>query len=128
MLHLVYRYNSAISSSLASYGYAAAVVNENFLRANSSTEILGPPTNSCQGCSPWPDVNGWDPVTSLTRMQSVALDGHTLVNRSKIDCLNVFTDMYGARTNVLVVTQDASDTEAPAILQYTYVAASWTEG
>jgi hypothetical protein len=61
-------------------------------------------------------------------MQRVALDGHTLVNRSKIDCLNVFTDMYGARTNLLVVTEDASDTQAPTVLQYSYVAASWTEG
>jgi hypothetical protein len=103
-------------------------VNENFLHVNTSTHILGPLSNSCQACSPWPEVKGWDPLTSLTQMQRVALDGHTLVNRSKIDCLRVFTDMYGDRTNVLIVTQDASHAEAPTILQYSYVAASWTEG
>jgi hypothetical protein len=123
------RYNSALSSSLASYGYAAAVVNEKFLYGNSSTDIEGPTfTSPCEHCSPWPEIEGWDPLTSLFDMQRVALDGHTLVNRSKIDCLNVFTDMYGERTNLLVVTQDVSDTEAPIVLQYSYVAAIFAEG
>jgi hypothetical protein len=118
------RYNSAISSSLASYGYAAAVVNEKFLHGNSSTDIMDSQFDS----SLWPQVQHWDPLTSLFDMQRVALDGHTLVNRSQIDCLKVYTDMYGARTNLLMVTQDASSTEAPTLLQYTYVGATRDEG
>src|SRR2546421_6299162 len=97
-LFVASRYNSAISSSLASYGYAAAVVNEKFLHGN-TTDITGLRFDSSQ----WPQVKHWDPLTSLFDMQKVALDGHTLVNRSQIDCLNVYTDMYGARTNLLMV-------------------------
>jgi hypothetical protein len=122
------RYNSAISSSLASYGYAAAVVNEKFLHATNSTDIQVPLYEGCEGCTQWPGIKGWDPLTSLFHMQKVALDGHTLINRTKIDCLDVYTDMYGARTNLLVVTQDASDTEAPIVFEYSYVAATWAEG
>ena len=91
------------------------------------TNIDGPLFTSCQHCSQWPEVEGKDLLTSLSNMQKVALDGHTLVNRSKIDCLGVFTDMYGDRTNVLIVTQDASDTEAPTMAQHAYVAATWAE-
>jgi hypothetical protein len=123
-LFVTSRYNSAISSSLASYGYAAAVVNEKFLHGNSSTDIMDSQFDGSQ----WPQVQHWDPLTSLFDMQRVALDGHTLVNRSQIDCLNVYTDMYGARTNLLMVTQDASSTEAPTLLQYTYVGATLDEG
>lgn len=105
-----------------------AVVNERFLHGN-VTDTEGPQVNSsCRSCSPWPNLDGWNPYTSLFNMQKVALDGQTLVNLSKMDCLEVYTDMYGDRTNLLMVTQDTSDTEAPTILQYSYVAATWTEG
>jgi hypothetical protein len=121
-------YNSAVSSSLASYGYAAAVVNEKFIHENDSTNIVGPQFNSCQHCSAIPEVQGRNSLAPLSYMRKLALDGHTLVNRTKIDCLQVFADMYGDRTNLLIVTRDTSDTQAPTILQYAYVAATWAEG
>jgi hypothetical protein len=120
------RYNSAISSSLASYGYTAAVVNKKFLYGNNGTDAEGVQFKPWQS-TPLPNLNNWDPVVSLFNMQKVALDGHTLVNRSKIDCLRVYTNVYGDRTNLLMVTGDATDDEAPTVLQYTYVAATRDE-
>lgn len=61
-------------------------------------------------------------------MQTTALDGRSLVNRSKWDCLEVYSDIYGDRSNLLLVTRDAPGSENASLIQYEYQSVSRYEG
>jgi hypothetical protein len=58
-------------------------------------------------------------------MQNTALDGESFLNLTKMDCLELYSDMYGNRTNVLMVTEDIPGAEGRSLLEYQYLPASW---
>lgn len=69
-------------------------------------------------------------------MQNVALDGHSLVNRTPVDCFKYYDNSFNQRTNVLIVTKDDPTPEpwsehspsSGAVLQYEYVPSRWKGG
>ena len=61
-------------------------------------------------------------------MQAAALDGRSLVNRSKWDCLETYSDIYGDRSNLLLVIQDAPGSENASLIQYEYQSVSRYDG
>ena len=48
-----------------------------------------------------------------------------MANLTKRQCLNLYSDLYGDRTNVLVVVQDTPESDGMALLEYTYHPAWW---
>lgn len=121
---LFLRYNSAISVSLPAHGYAGAVVSESFLRG----APWGDASLAISESVDWPPKELFDPITVLKDMQAAALDGRSLVNRSKWDCLKTYSDIYGDRSNLLLVIQDAPGSENASLIQYEYQSVSRYDG
>ena len=57
-------------------------------------------------------------MASLANMQSMAANRQGLINRSKADCIGNYSDPWGARTNLLLVVEDAPWSKAPSNLKY----------
>ncbi|MCJ1423441.1 hypothetical protein MMC29_001324 [Sticta canariensis] len=121
-LHFVY--NSAISVSLPAHGYAGAFVSESFLRG----APWGDASRAISKSVDWPPKELFDPTTVLKDMQAAALDGRSLLNRSKWDCLETYSDIYGDRSNLLLVIQDAPGSENASLIQYEYRSVSRYDG
>ena len=99
----LFSYSSAITSSLASYSYGGAVVCESFLHGNETDYI--------SRANDWPPQDIWNATISLQNMQNVTLDGHSLVNRTPVDCFKYYDNSFNQRTNVLIVTKDDATPE-----------------
>lgn len=61
-------------------------------------------------------------------MQITALGGRGFVKRSKWDCLETYSDIYGGRSNLLLVSRDAPGSENASLIQYEYQPVSRYEG
>lgn len=118
-LHFIY--NSAISSSLASYSYGGAVVTESFLQG----AAWGNASAYAAQYFAWPDPKIWNGTEVLMKMQKAALDTQTLVNLSKSDCLDLYTNLYSDRTNMMVVLEDGPTKFNSSLLEWVYRPASW---
>lgn len=54
------------------------------------------------------------------QLQMEAWDPDHLTNLTKLECLDLYTNPYGHRTNLLIVTENSSPTVSLTLLQYTY--------
>lgn len=100
------------------------MVSESFLRG----APWGDASSAIFKSVSWPPKEKFDAVAVLEDMQTTALDGKSLVNRSKWDCLEVYSDIYGDRSNLLLVTRDAHGSDNASLIQYEYQPVSRYEG
>lgn len=115
------RYNSAVSSSIPSFGFGAAVVSEPFLhQAPWGDAALSDRISS------WPPEHIWNRTAALEYMQQRALNKEDFVNLTKRECLNVYTDIYRNRTNLLVVIDDLPSDHNSSVIRYEYISARWS--
>jgi len=134
-IHFVY--NSVLSSSIPQYGYAAAVVSENFLDGapfghgyvdNSNGRLTPETWNGTYGPNPisWPPEQVWNMSEALIEWQNTATNSSVFTNLSNVDCLTQYTNVYGRRTGLLVVTEELQEDANASVHQYVYLPASFT--
>ena len=118
------RYNSVLFSSLSSYDYALATVSESFVHggtwneANTTVPILW--------YAPWgpgPPEDVWNETVALRQMQESAFDASKMINLTKTECLQNYSDFYARRSNLLIVVEDLPGEEARSVLRYEWVPA-----
>ncbi|KAF2804655.1 uncharacterized protein BDZ99DRAFT_502510 [Mytilinidion resinicola] len=104
-LHFIY--NSAISTSIAQYGYATIVASESFLHGaqiGNWTEI------STVGVDPrfnnWPSTAIWNSTQAFLRIQANAPNSSVYEKLSNRGCIEKYSNVFAARTSLVVVTED----------------------
>lgn len=129
-LHFVY--NSVISSSIPGYEYATAVVSENFLRgapfgngfvSNSqinATITPGPWNGSGTFAYEWPPLNVWNRTSALLSWPTLAMDPTKFSNMSNSDCLDLYTNNFAHRTNLIVVVQEFPEDANASVHEFSY--------
>jgi hypothetical protein len=110
------------------YGYGAAIVTESFLHGadrGKSINLTASDADPYPYLYTWPPQEVWNQTAALISTQQNAYDRERFVNLTKLECLRVYNNMYGKRTNVMMVVKDTPDQSGPALLSYIYEPASW---
>jgi hypothetical protein len=127
-------YNSVMSASIPQYGYAAAVVSESFLTgAEFGTDYI----DNSNGLAPvgywntsnadsWPPQQVWNMSSALRNWQTVASNPANFTNMSNSECLNLYTNVYARRTNLIMVAEDLPGDQNASVHQYVYLPAGFS--
>jgi hypothetical protein len=130
-LHFIY--NSVISSSIPQYGYAAAVVSDDFLHGGQFGNNYVDNTNSVSDNwtytfdNAWPPKDQWDMETALPSWQQDANDTTIFANLTTVECLRLYTNVYARRTNLIVVTENFPGDFNASVHQYVYIPAVFSD-
>ena len=118
------RYNSAIFSSLSSYDYALATVSDSFVHGGAWNEANG--TVPISWYAPWgsgPPEDVWNETVALRQMQDSAFDASKMINLTKSECLQNYSDFYARRSNLLIVVEDSPVEVGGSVLRYEWIPA-----
>lgn len=78
------------------------------------------------GNSHWPSEQDWDSTAAFEYMQEHALLPQYFTNLTKSECVEVYTNVYGNRTNLMVITEDSDIDQDLRVHGYDYVPAQWS--
>lgn len=69
----------------------------------------------------WPQIDGWNRIEVLQKMQNEVNDGTKYTNLTVRECLDLYTDVYAQRTNMVMVTEEDPTANNVTVLQYRYL-------
>ncbi len=127
-------YNSVMSASIPQYGYAAAVVSENFLTGaefgtgyvDNSNGLASVGQWNMEGRVPWPPLQEWNMSSALQNWQTVASNQANFTKLSNTECLNLYTNVYARRTNLIMVTEELPGDQNSSVHEYVYLPAGFS--